>query len=80
MTSPLKRWFEAAAPIGVVAAVVVAVFAGILILTGDGGLARMTTLSGIYAVERPGGHPVVCFVERAASAMDCVPMSQMGAL
>lgn len=42
-------------------------------MTGDGGIERLTTLSGIYAVEEPGGHKgVVCFAERSSGAMSCL--------
>ena len=39
---------------------------------GEGGLKRMTTISGIYAVE-PNGYDVVCFVERSSGSIDCLP-------
>lgn len=48
-------------------------------LSGDGGLKRMTTLSGIYAVENPGGWPVVCFADKSSpeGGIDCVPKAHM---
>lgn len=55
-----------------VAIVAVIFFVAALLLNGDGGFKRMTTMSGIYAVERPAGHDVVCFVERSSGAMDCI--------
>ena len=39
---------------------------------GDGGFEKMTTLSGIYAVDSPSGYPVTCFVERGSGDMSCV--------
>jgi len=48
------------------------VFSIAFFLTGDGGLEKMTTLSGIYAVENPSGYKVVCFVERGSGAMSCL--------
>lgn len=47
------------------------------VFTGDGGVTRMTTLSGIYAVDSPSGKAVTCFVERNSGAMDCVPHNHM---
>jgi len=59
-------------------AVILAVIIPLLmVFSGEGGLARMTTISGIYAVDKPEGYPVVCFVDKSAGAMSCVPMSFM---
>ena len=45
---------------------------------GDGGLARMTTISGIYVVKEPSGYPVTCFIEKSISEMHCLPNANMG--
>lgn len=52
--------------------IVVILFLAVYILNGDGGLKRMTTLSGIYTVE-PRGHEAVCFVERSSGSVSCLP-------
>ncbi len=52
----------------------VALVAGALYLTrGAGSFSRLTTLTGLYAVEGVGGFSVVCFVNRDSGAMSCLP-------
>lgn len=64
--------------LGVAAVIIVCLLVwGVSFLFGDGGFQRMTTLSGIYAVERPSGYNVVCFVERSYGAMQCLPYSEV---
>lgn len=54
--------------------VLVALVAGALYLTrGAGSFSRLTTLTGLYAVEGVGGFRVVCFVNRDSGAMSCLP-------
>jgi hypothetical protein len=48
------------------------------ILSGDGGMKRMTTISGVYAVCTPGGYQVVCFMEKGNSGIDCMPLMDAG--
>lgn len=55
--------------------IVVIIFGGLYICVGDGGVERLMTFSGIYAVDAPAGQPVVCFVERSSMSTSCVPKS-----
>lgn len=47
---------------------------------GSGGFKRMVTVSGIYAVCKPGGYEVVCFVDSASKdgGLSCLPLSEAG--
>lgn len=47
------------------------------LFVGDGGLQRMTTISGVYAVKEPDGYPVVCFIERGTGGMQCLTYREM---
>lgn len=47
---------------------------------GSGGLKRLTTLAGIYAVCRPDGYPVVCFADKGSKegGIFCMPLTMAG--
>lgn len=47
---------------------------------GDGGLKRMVTMSGIYAVCKPGGYDAVCFLDADSreGGLSCLPLAQIG--
>lgn len=49
-------------------------------LRGEGGLTRMTSFTGIYAICKPKGYDVVCFGDTAGKdgGVDCVPLAQAG--
>lgn len=47
----------------------------VIAFMGDGTLQARFTLGGIYAVERPGNYPVVCFVEKSIGAMSCLQLN-----
>jgi hypothetical protein len=56
------------------AVAIVTLVAGALFLTrGAGSFSRLTTLTGLYAVEDVGGWSVVCFVNRDSGATSCLP-------
>lgn len=47
-------------------------------LSGDGGLKRATTLSGMYAVPDVGGYPVICFTQKTENAgIHCIPRAHL---
>lgn len=49
-------------------------------LRGSGGMTRMTSVFGIYAVCQPRGYDVVCFGDTAGhdGGVSCVPLSMVG--
>lgn len=49
-------------------------------LRGDGGFKRMITITGVYAVCKPSGYEVVCFLDSASDAggLSCLPLSESG--
>lgn len=47
-------------------------------MIGTGGLKRMFTLSGMYAVCKPGGYDVVCFSGKGNDGISCLPLSAVG--
>lgn len=58
--------------------VLAALVSGALYLTrGAGSFSRLTTLTGLYAVEGVGGWSVVCFVNRDSGSTSCLPMSDV---
>ncbi len=61
----------------VIACLIAVAVAGIIgvvaMFNGDGGFKGMTTISGIYAVDKPQGYEVVCFVKKSSGYMDCLP-------
>lgn len=52
----------------------------VLSFMGDGGFKRMVTFSGVYAVCKPGGYEVVCFLDADGreGGLSCLPLSQAG--
>lgn len=67
--------------IAAVAIATVLVIAGVIYLCmGDGGLKRAMTLSGVYAVCKPGGYEAVCFLDSDSKegGLSCLPLSQVG--
>lgn len=53
---------------------------GIFMAMGSGGFKRMVTLTGVYAVCRPAGYEVVCFLDADSpdGGMYCLPLSAVG--
>lgn len=49
---------------------------GLVLMSGDGGFKRMTTLSGVYTVKEPDGYPVVCFIEKSSGSMECLRLDE----
>ena len=49
-------------------------------MVGAGGFKRLTTLTGIYAVCKPGGYSVVCFADADSKegGLSCLPLEQAG--
>lgn len=49
-------------------------------VSGAGGFKRMVTLTGVYAVCRPQGYDVVCFLDADSKSggLNCVPLSLAG--
>ncbi len=49
-------------------------------LRGEGGLTRMTSFTGIYAICKPKGYDVVCFGDTAGKdgGVACVPLKDAG--
>lgn len=47
---------------------------------GSGGFKRMVTLTGVYAVCKPNGYDVVCFLDSSSKdgGLSCVPLSEAG--
>lgn len=63
----------------IIALVLIALFAGwFLFLRGSGGLTRMVSITGIYAVCQPRGYDVVCFGDTAGhdGGVFCMPLAQ----
>lgn len=61
--------------------VVFTIFIGwFIFLRGSGGLTRMTSIVGIYAVCQPRGYDVVCFGDTTGhdGGVSCLPLSQAG--
>lgn len=52
----------------------------IYLTTGAGGFERMVVRSGVYAVARPGGYEVVCFLDADSKhgGLSCLPLSVIG--
>jgi hypothetical protein len=48
--------------------------------TGSGGFKRMMTLTGVYAVCKPGGYDAVCFLDADSvqGGLSCLPLSAVG--
>ncbi len=55
-----------------VALVVISVASLYILFSGAGKFTRMTTIGGIYAVEKPGGKDVTCFVNKDSGSMSCL--------
>lgn len=53
--------------------------AAMVSMNGSGGLRGAVTLSGVYAVPEPDGYPVVCFINKASGAMDCLARHEISA-
>ena len=53
------------------------IFGFLSLFSGDGGLKRLTTISGVYTVEKPDGYNVVCFMEKGGNGMQCLPLTQV---
>lgn len=51
-----------------------------IFLRGNGGLTRMMSITGIYAVCKPHGYDVVCFGDTAGNdgGVSCLPLSALG--
>lgn len=49
---------------------------GALSMMGAGGFKRMVTLTGVYAVCKPGGYDVVCFLDADSKqgGLSCLPL------
>lgn len=54
--------------------------ATVIQMMGAGGFKRMVTVSGVYAVCKPQGYDVVCFLDADSKdgGMACVPLSLAG--
>lgn len=53
---------------------------GLYLTTGAGGFERMVVRSGVYAVARPGGYEVVCFLDADSKhgGLSCLPLAAIG--
>lgn len=49
-------------------------------MVGSGGFKRMVTLTGVYAVCRPGGYDAVCFLDADSKqgGLSCLPLAAVG--
>lgn len=49
-------------------------------MMGAGGFKRMVTVTGIYAVCRPGGYDAVCFLDADSKdgGLSCLPLTSVG--
>lgn len=49
-------------------------------MMGAGGFKRMVTLTGVYAVCKPGGYDAVCFLDADSKqgGLSCLPLSAVG--
>ena len=49
-------------------------------LMGAGGFKRMVTLTGVYAVCRPGGYDAVCFLDADSKqgGLSCLSLASVG--
>lgn len=52
---------------------------GFYLTLGAGGLERKMTLSGVYAVRKPGGYDAICFLDADSKegGLSCLPLSQV---
>lgn len=50
------------------------------LMMGAGGFKRMVTISGIYAVCKPGGYDAVCFLDADShdGGLSCLPLAAVG--
>lgn len=71
----MKFWLSFAA-----VTITLAIIFGVWGMMGSGGFKRMVTLTGVYAVCRPGGYDVVCFLDADSKqgGLACVPLSLAG--
>lgn len=63
--------------IGVILIVIVVLWLIIHTVFGAGFFERIATIGGIYAVGKPEGYNVVCFVEKHGGAMSCLPLGMI---
>lgn len=49
-------------------------------MIGAGGFKRMVTLTGVYAVCKPGGYDAVCFLDADSKqgGLSCLPLAAVG--
>lgn len=49
-------------------------------MMGAGGFKRMVTVTGVYAVYKPGGYDAVCFLDADSKqgGLSCLPLSSVG--
>lgn len=49
-------------------------------MVGSGGFKRMVTLTGVYAVCKPGGYDAVCFLDADSKngGLSCLPLNTTG--
>lgn len=52
----------------------------IIEMMGSGGFKRMVTLTGVYAVCKPGGYDAVCFLDADShqGGLSCLPLASVG--
>ncbi len=62
---------------GIILIIFIVIFVTAVIFNGDGGFKEMTTISGIYAVEKPQGYEVVCFVKKSSGEIDCLTIKEI---
>jgi len=60
--------------------VVLVIIFGTWGMMGAGGFKRMVTLTGVYAVCKPGGYEAVCFLDADSKqgGLSCLPLSAVG--
>lgn len=78
----LKHFFRllAAAIVAVIVVVLIGYGAKFYFFNGSGAFERMVTHTGVYAVCKPKGYPVVCFLDADSKdgGLFCLPLSQVG--
>lgn len=52
----------------------------LMTMVGSGGFKRMITLTGVYAVCKPGGYDAVCFLDADSKqgGLSCLPLASVG--
>jgi hypothetical protein len=52
----------------------------LMLIMGEGALKRHITMSGVYAICKPEGYDVVCFLDADGKegGLSCVPLAQAG--